>query len=147
MNELRDYLSPVARLMLSLVFIFSGIRKIQLYSGTALYMERYGVPELFLPLVIVTEIGGGLLLTIGYKARIAALLLAGFSLLSGIIFHLAYSWELEGSAAAIEMGQFWKNVAIAGGCLLVVSNGAGHLSIDRMKRGQEEEAIENGELV
>ena len=142
MNDLRDYLSPVARLLLSLVFIFSGIRKIQLYGATALYMERYGVHELFLPVVIATEIGGGILLTIGYRARIAAFLLAGFSILSGIIFHLAYSWELDGAAAAIEMGQFWKNLAIAGGCLLIVSNGAGHLSLDRIRKREQEEELE-----
>ena len=146
MNQNRDYLAPIARLMLAAVFIFSGIRKISLYSATAAYMARYGVPELFLPLVILTEIGGGLLLTIGYKARIAAFLLAGFSLLSGIIFHLAYSFELEGSAAAIEMGQFWKNVAIAGGCLLVVANGAGHFSIDKARRQEAAEALD-GEAV
>ena len=142
MNQTRDYLAPIARLMLAAVFIFSGIRKITLDSGTAAYMARYGVPELFLPLVILTEIGGGLLLTIGYKARIVAFLLAGFAVLSGVIFHLAYSWELEGAAAASEMGQFWKNLAIAGGCLLIVSNGAGHLSLDRKRKREAEEALE-----
>lgn len=136
MDDSRDYLVPLARLLLSTIFIFSGFNKLINYTGTVFYMEQQGVPGLFLPLVILTEIGAGLMVAVGYKARIAAFLLGGFSFLAGIIFHLIPATELVGAERNEQMAHFFKNIAIAGGFALIVARGAGKFAID--KRETEE---------
>jgi putative oxidoreductase len=81
------------------------------------------VPAALLPVVIATEILGALAIILGWQTRVAALLLAGYSLLAALIFHANF-------ANQIEMIMFLKNVSIAGGFLLLVANGAGRLSLD-----------------
>lgn len=122
--------APAGRLLLAFIFIMAGAQKITGYSGTAQYMEMMGVPGALLPLVILTELGGGIALLIGWQTRIVAFLLAGFSLISGILFHLVPSFGMEGMAAQGEMINFMKNVSIAGGMLMVVALGAGRISLD-----------------
>lgn len=135
MNGIRDYLSPVARVLLSLVFIVSGIAKMGDYAATAAYMESQGVPGLLLPLVIAVEVIGGLMVAVGWHARIAALILAGFSILAGILYHLVPGMEASGAEQVGQMAHFWKNLAIAGGMLLVVSNGPGLFAMEKEKYG------------
>ena len=130
MNSSRDYLSPVARLMLALVFIMSGIQKIGGYQETVAYMEAQGVPGLFLPLVLLLEIGGGLMVAVGWHARIAAGLLGAFSLLAGIVFHLLPALEATAPEYYGQIAHFWKNVAIAGGMAMIVANGPGLFSME-----------------
>lgn len=117
----------LGRIFMSAIFISAGFSKIGGYAGSAAYMAKMGVPGALLPLVILTELGGGLLILIGYQTRIVAFLLAGFCLLTGIIFHLSV-----GDAA--NMISFWKNVAIAGGFLGMVAHGAGAWSVDAQMR-------------
>jgi putative oxidoreductase len=83
----------------------------------------------------LTEVACGIALLVGWQARIAAFLLAGFSLLSGILFHLIPAGGLEGMAAQAEITSFLKNVAIAGGLLMVTGTGAGGLSLDARRTG------------
>ena len=128
---LTRYAAPAGRILLALIFILSGVQKITGYAGTAQYMQMMGVPGGLLPLVILTELGGGLALLIGWQARIAAFLLAGFSLVSGLLFHYLPSLGMEGMEAQMQMISFLKNVSIAGGMLMVVALGAGSLSLDR----------------
>lgn len=111
------------RVLLSALFLLSGIGKLSAYSGTAAYMASVGVPGALLPIVIALEIGGALAVIAGWQTRIAALLLAGFTLVSGFIFHTHF-------ADQVQMIMFWKNVSIAGGLLLLVVHGAGPLSLD-----------------
>jgi len=113
----------VGRVLLSLMFILSGFNKIGGYEGTQGYMEAMGVPGMLLPLVIILELGGGILLAVGFQARIVAFLLAGFCLLSALIFHFQ-------PADQMQMIMFMKNITIAGGLLLVVVHGTGALSLD-----------------
>ena len=80
-----------------------------------------------LPLVIVLEIGGGLAVLLGWQARISALLLAGFSVVSAVIFHANFGDQMQSIL-------FMKNLAMAGGLLLLVANGAGAWSLDAMRR-------------
>jgi putative oxidoreductase len=87
-------------------------------------MSSLGVPGALLPVVIATEVLGALAIIAGWKTRVAAFLLAGFSLLSALVFHTHF-------ADQIQMIMFLKNVSIAGGLLLLVANGAGPLSLDR----------------
>ena len=112
------------RILLSVLFLLSGLGKIGAYAATAAYMSSVGVPGVLLPVVIATEVLGAIAIILGWQTRITALLLAGYSLLAALIFHANF-------ADQIEMVLFLKNVSIAGGFLLLVANGAGALSVDR----------------
>ena len=113
----------LGRFGLALIFILSGWGKIAGYAGTQQYMEATGVSGALLPLVILVELGGGLAVLVGYKTRCAALVLAGFSVVSAVLFH-ANLGDLS------QFINFMKNIAIAGGFLVLAGNGAGRFSID-----------------
>ena len=113
-----------ARSFLSVLFLISGLGKVTAYGGTAAYMSSQGLPGALLPVVIGTEVLGALAIILGWQTRIAAFLLAGYSLLTALVFHTNFSDQ-------IQMIMFLKNVSIAGGLLLLVANGAGPLSLDR----------------
>ncbi len=123
MKIIENYSSLIGRILISLMFLLSGINKITGYSGTQGYMEAMGIPGQLLPLVIITEVLGSIAIIIGYKTRIAAILLAGFSLLSAFFFHANFADQMQ-------MIMFMKNISIAGGFLFLVANGAGAISID-----------------
>jgi putative oxidoreductase len=112
------------RVLLSMLFLLSGLGKIGAYAGTAAYMSSVGVPSALLPAVIATEVLGALAIIVGWKTRVIAFLFAGFSLLTAVVFHNNFSDQ-------IQMIMFLKNVSIAGGYLLLMANGPGPLSIDR----------------
>ena len=97
-------LGLLARAMLAYIFIVEGAGKIAGYSGVADYMQAHGVDGRLLPLVVLTELGGGLLVLVGLKTRWAAIELFGFCLLTALFFH-------SGADQAI---QLQKNVAMAG---------------------------------
>lgn len=118
-------LTLFGRVGLSLIFIISGWGKIAAYAGTQQYMASAGVPGSLLPLVIALELGGGLAVLTGAFTRWIALVLAAFSLASAALFHA----HLGDAAQAIN---FWKNVAMAGGFLMLAANGAGTLSLDHV---------------
>jgi len=119
-------LTPLAgRILISLIFITAGWSKLGAgYAGTQGYMEAMGVSATLLPLVIATELLAGIAVLIGFQTRIAAFLLAGFTLLAAILFH---------GNVADQMQQilFMKNIAITGGLLFLVTYGAGALSVDQ----------------
>lgn len=117
--------TTVGRAGLSLIFIVSGWAKIAGYEGTQQYMEAMGVPGVLLPLVILLELGGGLAILAGLFTRWIALALAAFSLAAGFVFH----WNPEDS---MQMTHLLKNVAMAGGFLLLAVHGAGQFSVDRL---------------
>jgi putative oxidoreductase len=123
----------VGRLLLAVIFITSGFGKITGYEATAQYMAaKLPLVVLLLPLTILVELGGGIALAVGFKARWAGLALAIFTLLAGILFH--DYWNAD---AAHRMGQqinFMKNVAITGGMLMVFAFGPGAWSVDKDKR-------------
>jgi putative oxidoreductase len=112
------------RVLLATLFLLSGAGKIGAYSAAAGYMASVGVPSALLPLVIAVEVLGSAAIIVGWHTRIVAFLLAGFSLVSALLFHTNF-------ADQIQMLMFLKNVSIAGGFLLLVANGAGRLSLDR----------------
>jgi putative oxidoreductase len=122
-----SFLNLAARILMSQIFLISGFGKITGYAGTQAYMAKMGVPGALLPLVILTELGGGLALLFGFKARWAALALAGFTVLSALIFHLEPGNQMQ-------MINFMKNLAIAGGLLMFVRHGAGAPAIDKPSR-------------
>ncbi len=120
------YLPVVGRLMLAQIFLIAGIGKISAYAGTQGYMEAMGVPGALLPLVILTEIGGGLALVLGWQTRWASLALAAFTLLAAFLFHLHLSDQMQSI-------MFMKNISIAGGLLVLAAFGAGACSLDKRK--------------
>lgn len=123
MDKLQELSAPIGRLLLSMIFIFSGFTKITGYAGTAGYMESMGVPSILLPLVIALELLGGIAILIGFKARLVSILFVGFNIMSAILFHQFWMDESQ-------MNPFMKNIAIAGGFLLIFAFGPGAYSVD-----------------
>jgi putative oxidoreductase len=113
----------VARVFLGHIFLLAGVSKIGAYAGTQGYMDAMGVPGGLLPLVILLEVAGGLAIIAGWKTRWAAIALAAFSVISAAIFHNNFGDQTQ-------MILFMKNIAIAGGFLLLAVHGAGAYSID-----------------
>jgi len=123
-NTVQNVSELAGRILLAVLFLLSGLGKIGAYAGTAAYMSSLGVPAALLPVVIAAEVLGALAIIAGWKTRVTAVLLAGFSLLTALIFHHNFGDQ-------IQMIMFLKNVSIAGGFLLLVAHGSGPLSIDR----------------
>ena len=123
MDKLQELSAPIGRLFLSMIFIFSGFTKITGYAATQGYMESMGVPDTLLPLVIALELFGGIAILLGFKARLIALLFVGFNVISALLFHQFWIDESQ-------MNPFMKNIAIAGGFLMIFAHGAGAYSID-----------------
>lgn len=123
MDKLQELSAPIGRLFLSMIFIFSGFTKITGYAATQGYMESMGVPGMLLPLVIAVELFGGLAILFGFKARLVAILLVGFNIISALLFHQFWIDESQ-------MNPFMKNIAMAGGFLMIFAHGAGAYSID-----------------
>ena len=123
MDNLQALSAPIGRLFLSMIFIFSGFTKITGYAATQGYMESMGVPGMLLPLVIAVELLGGIAILLGFKARLVAILMAGFSVVSALLFHQFWIDESQ-------MNPFMKNIAMAGGFLMIFAHGAGAYSID-----------------
>ena len=102
-----------ARLLMGLFFVYFGMDKLMHYSDTTVYMSAMGVPGLFLPLVLVIEIGGGIGLILGWRLRMVAGVLAGFTLLTTLIFHSDFSVH-------VQLILFMKNMAILAGLLFML---------------------------
>ncbi|MDG2473812.1 MAG: DoxX family protein [Paracoccaceae bacterium] len=117
----------VGRFLLAFIFFMSGISKITSYQNTAAWMESERLPGLFSLIVIPLEVLGGIAIIVGWNTRIVTSLLAGFCLLSGILFHGNFSDQGQ-------MAMFMKNLAIAGGFLLLIVHGVGNYSIDARSR-------------
>ncbi len=125
-TTVQTYSSLIGRIFISIIFLVAGIGKITGYAGTAAYMQAMGLPGFLLPLVIVTEVIGALFIILGYRTRLVAFLLAGFSVLSALVFHLDFADQMQSL-------MFMKNIAIAGGFLFLVANGPGAVAIDNNK--------------
>ena len=121
----------VGRILLAVIFIISGIGKITGFDGTVGYIASKGLPmaQLVAIATIVVEVGGGIMLAVGYKARWAALALAVFTLLAAIIFH--NFWAVEAAQKMNQQINFLKNLAITGGMLMVFAFGPGRISVDK----------------
>lgn len=120
----------VGRVMLAAMFVLAGISKIGGFDGTVAYIASKGLP---LPMVaaagtVLLEIAGGLALITGWRARWAALALAVFTVVASVIFH-AY-WAMPTEQQAMQQLMFMKNMAVAGGMLMVFALGPGRLSVD-----------------
>lgn len=115
----------LGRIGLSLIFIISGIGKLRGYDAAAAYMVAHGLTGALLPLVIFAELGGGLAILFGFLTRWAAVGLAIFSLLAAAFFHNDLADQMQSI-------NFMKNVAIAGGFLVLAAFGPGAIALDAL---------------
>ena len=127
----RDWAALVGRVMLAAIFVESGFGKITGFAGTVELIARGGwpMPEAGAVVAILFELGGGLLLVAGFKARWVALAMAVFTVVAGIMFH--NYWDAPAAQRTMQFIHFWKNIAMAGGLLMVYAFGPGRLSLDR----------------
>ncbi len=123
MNKLNPVFSLAGRVMIALIFVLAGLSKISAIEGTQSYMEAMGLSGILIYPTILFEVAAGLAIIAGFKTRYVALALAGFSLLSALIFHNQLGDQTQ-------FILFMKNVAMAGGFLFLARYGAGELSID-----------------
>ncbi len=124
------YFSVVGRILLSLIFLLSGIGKIADWPGTAGYMASMGMPAIpfFLTMALLFELAGGVSLLVGFKARLGALGLIVFLIPTTLIFH--NFWAYAGMERQMQLINFLKNLAILGGLSLVAAFGPGPASLD-----------------
>jgi putative oxidoreductase len=121
----------VGRILLAAIFIMSGFNKIGGFEGTAGYIASKGLPlpQVLTAATILVELGGGILLVLGWKARWAALAIAVFTLLAAFFFH--NYWTYPEAQRMEQYISFWKNIAIVGGMLAVFAFGPGRYAVDR----------------
>ena len=119
------YIPALGRLLLALIFVMSGLSKIAMPADTIAYIQSAGAP--FAPaafaVAVVVEVIGGLALLVGFQTRLAAAVLAIFTLAAAILFH-------SNMADQNQMIHFLKNIAITGGLLQVIAFGSGSWSLD-----------------
>lgn len=129
-TKVQDSAALVGRILLALIFIISGYGKITGYAGTAGYMASKGLPlvPLLLPLTILVELGGGLLIALGWKARWAAAVIFLFLIPVTLVFHNPAG--LDAAAAQGQMIHLLKNLSIMGGMLGLFAFGPGGYSLD-----------------
>ena len=113
----------LGRIFLSTLFLIEGTNKIFNYEETIQYMENFGVPGYLAIPAIILEILFPLLLIIGYQTRIAALVMMIFTIVVAIIFHTNFDDQMQ-------FITFFKDIAIAGGFIIIFVNGAGKFSVD-----------------
>ena len=118
-----NVLDVLGRIFLSTIFLIEGIKKIFYYDGTIQYMESFGVPNFLAIPAIILEILFPLLLIIGYQTKIAALVMMIFTIVVAIIFHTNFDDQMQ-------FINFFKDIAIAGGFIIIFVNGAGKFSVD-----------------
>ncbi len=116
----------IARVFLGQLFLLSGISKIQGYEGMQGYMNAMSVPGELLPLVIILEVGGGLAVIAGWQARRVSITLGLFTIVAAAIFH-------NNLADQMQLIMFMKNIAIAGGLMLLAVHGTGAYSLDQRR--------------
>ena len=119
-----NILDLISRILISALFLLNGFFKIGNYDGTIEWMESFGVPGVLLIPAIILEIAGPILIIIGYKTKLAAGLLSLFCIATAVIFHNDF-------ADQIQFTSFLKNIALAGGFLILFVNGAKGFSVDK----------------
>jgi putative oxidoreductase len=120
---IKEAAALAGRLLLAAIFLHEAYAKLTAYSAAVAYSEAFGVPGQLLPLAIAAEVGCGLLIVIGYQTRAAALVLAGFCVVTAAVFHTKLGVRNE-------LLHFEKDLAIAGGFLVLFAHGAGAWALD-----------------
>jgi putative oxidoreductase len=126
-STLMEAAAFAGRLLLAALFLHEGVAKLAGYSAALAYMQAFGVPGQLLPLVIAVELVCGLLILLGYHTRAAALVLAGFCVAAAVLFHAKFGDRNQ-------LLHFEKDLAIAGGLLVLFAHGAGAWALDAFRR-------------
>lgn len=126
MNKLNPIYSLGGRILMALIFVLAGLNKIGAIEGTQGYMEAMGVPGILIYPTILFEVGAGLAIIIGYQTRLVALALAGFCIVTAVLFHSNLGDQTQ-------FVLFMKNFAMAGGFLFLARDGAGEFSLDNRR--------------
>jgi len=131
METLRRFGPLIGRILIAFIFIFAGYGKITGFEGTVGYIASKSLPMPQLAAVgaIIVELGGGLLLVAGWKARWAAAALFVFTGLAALIFH--NFWAVPADQVQNTMIHFMKNISMMGGLLYVIVHGSGPISLDK----------------
>lgn len=130
MNALNRFGPLAARILIALIFVLSGFGKISGFEGAVGYISSKGLPlpQLVAIGAIIVELGGGILLILGWKARWAAAAMLLFTAVAAVLFH--NFWAVPPEQAQNQMIHFMKNISMMGGLLFVVVHGSGALSVD-----------------
>ncbi len=133
MNSIENTANLIGRLLIASLFLPAGVTKLIGFDGTVSYFSSLSLPmpSLMAIIVIAIEIVGGIALIVGYKVKWSAIVLALFTLGASLVGH-AY-WATPADQVFITKLLFYKNIAIAGGLLILGSMGGGRLSIDQAK--------------
>jgi len=126
---LSDLAALIGRALLSALFLHEAWFKLWNYAWVVRYSQNAGIPGELLPLAIAVEAGGGLLVLLGLFTRCAALALTGFCIFTAVVFHNKF-------ADINQLLHFEKNLAIAGGFLVLAAFGPGAWSLDAWRRGR-----------
>ncbi len=126
-----DWAYALGRVLLALLFLWSGYGKIANVAGTAGYMKSFGMPlpEVLVWVALLVELAGGAMLVLGYKVRWAALALIVFTVIASFVFHAF--WAVPPEQAMGQQINFMKNIAIIGGLLALLAHGSGRIAIER----------------
>ena len=135
LNALQHPLTLIGRWLLALLFLPAGISKLTGFAGTVGYIASAGLPfpTLGALVAIAVEIGASLALIVGFQTRIAALILALFTLVASFFFH-PY-WAVPVEQQFVTQLLFFKNIAVVGGLLTLSAWGAGAWSLDARRKG------------
>ena len=128
MDKLSTFSVPLGRVLLATLFLLAGFGKVSNPAGTIEYIASHHLPlpQLGYAIAVAAELGGGLLILVGYQTRIIAPLMAIFTIATAVFFHNDF-------ADQVQVTNFLKNLAIAGGFFVLGAHGAGALSIDNRK--------------
>ena len=126
-----NILEFIGRIFLSALFLIEGFHKISIQEDVIMYMESYGVPGMLFAPALIVEILFPLLLIVGYKIKWVASVMALFTLSVAIIFHTDFSGDMQ-------MMLFLKDLAIAGGFLILIANKSGKISLDYYFKSKQE---------
>lgn len=129
MNGLKTYAPVIGRILIAQLFIYFGIMKIIGFSGTAGYIASKGLPlpQLLTLLTIIIEVGGGLMILLGWRARLAAAIF--FLWLIPVTFFFHNFWSMEGAQVMANQINFQKNLALMGTMFLIFAFGPGPISL------------------
>ena len=134
MNMIENSCLLLGRFLMGGYFILPAIRKINDFAGTSAYMEEHNVPmvSVLLVVTIIIQIVAGIAIIVGFKGKVSAFILAGLTLVISIFMHDFWGME-EGIARSHELQNFFKNMGIMAGLLMITGLGTGKFSLDQRK--------------
>lgn len=133
-DKFQNQLALAARILMAILFLVAGWGKLTGFAGTAGYIASVGLPlpQLGVAIAIAVELGGGLALLAGFQTRAVALVMAVFTVATGVFFH--NFWAMPADQVMLNQVMFLKNLSIAGGLLMMSAFGAGAFSVDAKRQ-------------